>query len=181
MKLSLQSFWRAAVRFAAGGALAVAVVFGALTFRLFRLTATHAVNIFYWDQWDFDDATLFQQHSLWEIFRWQHGPHRQGLGGQLSALIEPWFRWNSHSEAFVATGIAVVGGLCMLYLKNRLFGPLAWTDVAIPMIALTPAQWEALWSSVNYAHGNFPVLLIVLYCLAWTWRNERAKYAPIVI
>jgi hypothetical protein len=158
----------------------VAIVFGALALRLFRLTASHAVNIFFWDQWDFNDATLFQHHSLWEIFRFQHGPHRQGLGGVLAALIEPLFRWNSRSEAFLATGIVVIAGLAMLYLKYRLFGSFSWTDVAIPMIVFSPAQWEAVWNTVNLAHGTLPVLLIVLYCLAWTWRNERAKYAIVV-
>jgi len=172
MKLSKQGFWR--------GVFPVAIVFAALAIRLFRLTARYAVNVFFWDQWDFNDATLFEHHSLWEIFRWQHGPHRQGLGGILAALVEPWFRWNSRSEAFVAAGIVVLTGLCLLYLKYRLFGSLAWTDAAIAMIVFSPAQWEALWNTVNFAHGTLPVLLIVLYCLAWTWRNERAKYAAIV-
>jgi hypothetical protein len=162
----------------AGQAL-LAIVFAALAFRLFRLTAKYAVNVFFWDQWDIDDATLFEHHSLWEIFRFQHGPHRQGLGGVLSALVEPWFRWNSRTEAFLVTAIVVVAGLCMLYLKYRLFGPLAWTDVAIPLIVFTPSQWEPVWNTVNLAHGILPVLLILCYCLAWTWRNERAKYALI--
>jgi hypothetical protein len=166
---------------ARGGQALVAVVFVALAVRLFRLTAHYAVNIFFWDQWDFNDATLFEHHSIWAIFRFQHGPHRQGLGGVLAAVVDPWFRWNSRSEAFVATGLVVVTGLCMLYLKCRLFGPLCWTDVAIPMIVFTPAQWEAVWNTVNFAHGTLPVLLIVLYCLLWTWRNERAKYALITI
>lgn len=173
MKLPAQRVWR--------GALPAAVVFAALAFRLFRLTSHYAVNIFFWDQWDFNDATLFRNHSLWEIFRWQHGPHRQGLGGVLAALVEPWFRWNSRTEAFLVTGIVVVAGLCILCLKYRLFGSLSWTDVAIPMIVFSPAQWEPLWNTVNLAHGVLPVLLIVLYCLAWTWRNERAKYALITV
>jgi hypothetical protein len=164
---------------ARGGQLMVALVFAALAFRLFRLTAQYAVNIFFWDQWDFNDATLFEHHSPWQIFRFQHGPHRQGLGGLLAALVEPWFRWNSRTEAFLVTALVVVAGLAMLYLKYRLFGSLTVTDVAIPMIVLTPAQWEPLWNTVNLAHGTLPVLLIVLYCLAWTWRNERAKYALI--
>jgi hypothetical protein len=162
-----------------GGQALVAIVFAALAFRLFRLTAQYSVNIFFWDQWDFNDATLFEHHSFWQIFRFQHGPHRQGLGGILAALVEPWFRWNSRTEAFLATAIVVVAGLAMLYLKYRLFGSLSWTDVAIPMIVFTPAQWESVWTTVNFAHGVLPLLLIVLYCLAWTWRNERAKYALI--
>src|ERR1039458_5572426 len=96
-----------------GGQALVAIVFAALAFRLFRLTAQYSVNIFFWDQWDFNDATLFEHHSFWQIFRFQHGPHRQGLGGILAALVEPWFRWNSRTEAFLATAIVVVAGLAM--------------------------------------------------------------------
>jgi hypothetical protein len=166
---------------ARGGPALVAVVFAALAFRLFRLTAQYAVNIFFWDQWDFNGVTLFEHHSPWQIFRYQHGPHRQGLGGLLAALVEPWFRWNSRTEAFLATALVVLTGLCMLYLKRRLFGPLSWTDVAIPMLVFTPAPWEAIWNTVNFAHGTLPVLLIVLYCLAWAWRSERAKYAVITL
>jgi hypothetical protein len=157
----------------------VAIVFAALAFRLFRLAAQYAVNIFFWDEWDFNDASLFGHHSVWGIFRFQHGPHRQGLGGLLAALVEPWFRWNSRTEAFLVTGIVVVAGLCVLLLKYRLFGALTWTDVTIPMLVFTPAQWESDWNTVNLAHGILPVLLVVLYCLAWTWENERFKYALI--
>lgn len=164
----------------AGQAL-VAIVFAGLALRLFRLTAHFAVNVFFWDQWDINDATVFERHSYWEIFRFQHGPHRQGLGGVLSALVEPWFRWNSRTEAFLVTAIVVIAGLCMLYLKCRLFGALSWTDVAIPMIVFTPSQWESVWNTVNLAHGILPVLLIILYCAVWTWRKERAKYALITV
>jgi hypothetical protein len=159
-----------------GGPILVAVVFVALAVRLFRLTAQYAVNIFFWDQWDFNDASLFRHRSAWDIFRFQHGPHRQGVGGLLAALVEPWFRWNSRTEAFLITGIVVAAGLCILLLKYRLFGPLSWTDVTIPMLVFTPAQWESDWNTANLAHGILPVLLIVLYCIAWTWQNDRAKY-----
>jgi len=165
---------------ARGGPMLVAIVFAALAFRLFRLAAQYAVNIFFWDAWDFNDASLFGHHSVWSIFRFQHGPHRQGLGGLLAALVEPWFRWNSRTEAFLVTGIVVVAGLCILLLKYRLFGALTWTDVTIPMLVFTPAQWESDWNTVNLAHGILPVLLVILYCLAWTWENERYKYALIV-
>ena len=156
------------------------MVFAAMTFRLFRLTAQHAVNIFYWDQWDFNDATIFQDHSLWEIFHWQHGPHRQGLGGLLSALVEPWFQWNSRTEAFLAASLVVVAALCGLYLKYKLFNSLSWTDAIIPIIMLSPARWDMIWATVNLSHVILPTL-IILYCLSWTCRNERVKFALIVI
>src|SRR5579883_2285307 len=65
------------------------VLFGAsliLASRLFLQVSHYAVNIFFSDQWVFDDATLFQRHSLWEMFRWQYGPQRQGVGALLSHI-----------------------------------------------------------------------------------------------
>ncbi|HUB82363.1 MAG TPA: hypothetical protein VMB03_26380 [Bryobacteraceae bacterium] len=161
------------------GPVIVAVMFAGLAFRLFRLVSEYAVNILFWDQWDFNDAALFSHHSVWGIFRFQHGPHRQGVGGILAALVEPWFRWNSRTEAFLVTAIVVLAGLCLLVLKYRLLGPLTWTDTAIPLLMFTPAQWESDWNTVNLAHGVLPVLLVVVYCIAWTWRKERAKYVSI--
>ena len=163
------------------GPVLVAIAFVALAIHFFQLTAQYAVNIFFWDQWDFNDASLFDHHSIWEIFRFQHGPHRQGLGGLLGALVEPWFHWNSRTEGFLIAGIVVVAGLCMLLLKYRLFGSIGWTDVVIPMLVFTPAQWESTWSTANLAHGVLPVTLILLYCMAWTWSSERSKYAAIVL
>jgi hypothetical protein len=161
--------------------LLITLTLAALTYRLFLLTNRYAVNIFFWDQWDFNDATLFQYHSLWDIFRWQHGPHRQGLGGLLAVFLEPWFNWNSRTEAFLAVTIVVTAALCALYLKYRLFGSLSWSDLIIPLVILSPVQWESLWNTVNLSHGVLPILLVLLYCLLWTWQDQRFKVALIVL
>src|ERR1700719_3564980 len=100
----------------------VAVVFVVLAIRLFRLISRYAVNIFFSDQWKFDDATLFQRHSIWQMFAWQHGPHRQGLGALFQKVIEPSFRWNSRTESFIVGSVVVAAALCALYLKKRLYG-----------------------------------------------------------
>ena len=112
---------RGALRSAAG-----AIIFGSffiiLAARLFRLTSRYSVNIFFWDQWGFNNATLFQKHSLWQMFRWQYGPHRLGLGPLVSELIEPYFHWNSRAESFVACSVVVLAAGFALWLKKRLFG-----------------------------------------------------------
>ena len=147
-----------------------------LAVRLFLLVSRYAVNIFYNDQWDFYDATLFQKHPLWEIFRWQYGPHRLGLGPLISKLLEPYFRWNSRGEAFLATAIVTAAAVAALYLKTRLWGRLRWFDLAIPLIFFTPAQFESLWITPDLAHGPLPVLLMVLYCLALTCEAAATRY-----
>ena len=152
-----------------------------LALRLFRQVSHYAVNIFFFDQWDFDDAALFQKHSLWQMFRWQYGPHRLGLGALLSYFLEPHFRWNSRGEAFVATAIVTAAAFCALYLKTRLWGPLSFADIAIPLILFTPAQFESLWVTPNFAHGPLPLLLVILYCLCLTVERAAARYTLVLI
>ena len=72
-----------------GPVAVVAMAFALFVWRFFRLISQYAVNIFFSDQWDFNDATLFQKHSIWQMFTWQHGPHRQGLGALFARMVEP--------------------------------------------------------------------------------------------
>jgi len=144
--------------------------------RLFRLVDRYAVNILFWDQWDFSNATLFQKHSLWQMFRWQHGPHRQGVGAIVSWLVEPMFRWSSRADAFLACAIFVLAALVALYLKKRIYGPITYADAVIPLIFLTPLEYESLFGSTNLSHGPLPTLLLMIYCIGWTQPGVRARY-----
>jgi hypothetical protein len=158
--------------------LVVACVFYAA--RMFLLISRYAVNIFYWDQWDFDNATLFQKHSLWQMFAWQHGPHRQGLGALFQKLVDPHFAWDSRIESFVIGAVIAAAAVCAFWLKRRLYGPLTVFDVVIPAIVFTPRQWETLFSAANFAHGPLPLLLVLLYCLSWTSGTGAVRY-PLVL
>ena len=149
--------------------------------RLYRLISRYAVNLLFWDQWDFDDATLFQRHSIWEMFRWQHGPHRQGLGALLQKLIEPSIHWNSRYEAFGIGAIIFTAAVLALVLKVRLYGTIGYSDLIIPLLFLTPRQFETLVLATNPAHGALPLLLIILYCLCWLIRTYFWKYICVLL
>ena len=163
-----------------GPGFIVAAAFLLYAARSFQLISSYAVNIFFSDQWEFNDATLFQNHSLWQMFAWQHGPHRQGLGALFAKLVDPPFKWNSRFDSFLVGGIVVLAALCALWLKKRLYGRLSVTDVVIPAILFTPGQWETLVLTPNFAHGPFPLLLIIFYCLAWTVENALVRY-PLIL
>jgi hypothetical protein len=163
-----------------GPSLIVVVFFLLSAARMFQLISFYAVNVFFSDQWEFNDATLFQKHSLWQMFAWQHGPHRQGLGALFAKLVDPPLQWNSRIESFIVGGVVVVAAICVLWLKKRLYGSLSVCDIAIPAILFTPAQWETLVLTPNFAHGSFPLLLVALYCLAWTIKRAGVKY-PLVL
>jgi len=164
-----------------GATAAVALAFILCGYRLFELISTYSVNIFYWDQWDFDNATLFQHHTLWQMFSWQHGPHRQGIGALLQWLVEPLFQWNSRTESFVVGGVIVVAALLAVWLKKRLYGQISYSDVIIPLIFLNPLQFETLFVTANFAHGPMPLMLLVLYCLAWTCHNLPLRYGLVLL
>ena len=166
--------------FSYGPVAVVTAAFALFAWRFFRLISQYAVNIFFSDQWAFNDATLFQKHSIWEMFTWQHGPHRQGLGALFARMVEPQFGWNSRTESFVVGGVIVAAAICALYLKKRLYGHISVFDVVIPALIFLPAQYETLFITANFAHGPFPLLLILLYCLAWTCRKSAVRY-PLVL
>jgi hypothetical protein len=159
----------------------VIAVFISLAVRFFHLISRFAVNIFFSDQWDFNTATLFEKHSLWEMFHWQHGPHRQGLGAIVSYLVEPHFRWNSRTESFLVGIIIMLAGICALWLKHRLFGAFSFSDVCIPLIFFVPSQFETLFMTANLSHGPMPLILILLYCLSWTIPKPLPRYIFVLL
>jgi hypothetical protein len=159
----------------------ISVVYLFAGVRFFLLIYRYSVNILGWDQWDFDDATLFQHHSLWEMFCWQNGPHRQGLGAIFQVVVDPLIHWNSRYEALAVGCVIFVAALLGLLLKIRLYGSVDYWDVVIPLLFLTPLQYETLVAATNPAHGPLPLLLVVVYCSCWTIRNYRWKCISILL
>lgn len=150
-----------------------------LSIRLFILINNHAVNILYWDQWGFFEP-LFEGKHWWQLFRWQHGPWRQGAG-VLSYLLAELTHWNSRAEAFFIGGLVWLAMAAALWLKRRMFGKLVIYDIAIPMIVLTTAQFQTFVGPVSSAPTAFPMLLIVLYCLAWTVQHALFRNALVLL
>jgi hypothetical protein len=159
----------------------VMVTYAVLAFRLFQTINAKSVNIFTWDQWDFNDPILFHPQTLWRSFLYQHGPHRQGLGALVGKMIGDLSHWNTRSEAFAIGVIVVIASLCALWLKTRYCGPVRYTDVVIPLMFFTPVQLETYLGATNPAHGSLPLLLIMLYCLAWTIGRDTLRYGIVLV
>ena len=176
--LDLQSrfhFWRNPRAIKAVLLLATAI----LTYRHFALIHHHAVNILYWDQWGFFDPLFIGKH-WWELFRWQHGPWRQGAG-ILSYLLAEQTNWDSRAESFFIGVLVWLAMLAALWLKQRLFGELRLSDIAIPLIILTPTQFQTYVGAVSSAPTTFPMLLIVLFCLAWTVKRKPWRIVLVLV
>ena len=149
--------------------------------KFFIFINRYSVNLFFWDHWDFENGPLFEHHSLWQIFRWQHGPPRLGVGALMSALVDPLFHWSSRAQAFEAGILVLLASLCALWLKWRLWRRVEYFDAAIPFLFLVRNQAAAFVAGANIAHGPMPLFLVILYSVAWTLSGPRWKYSLVVI
>ena len=152
--------------------LIVAIAFSMLiVVRWWYYIDTYSVNILFWDQWDLYDA-FFDKKDLWGLFSWQHGPHRQGFGFIVAKVIASISGWNTRAEAFAIGGAVFFAMVAALVLRSRFSPRLTWTDVSIPLIFLTPIQYELFAGTPNLSHGAVPLLLLMLYVLVWVaWRG----------
>jgi hypothetical protein len=150
-----------------------------LSVRLLRLVDLHAVNLLYFDQFSLYDAFTGDTNA-WELFRWQHGPHRQGVAFFLTSAIANLSAWNTRVEAFAVGIVTCVAALLALGLRRRISGPFRSADVAIPLLLLTPAQYGVFLHTPNTSHAAGPLLLLMLYGLAWTLADRRWRYGSIV-
>jgi hypothetical protein len=151
-----------------------------LGIRFFHLIWKYSVNVLFFDQWNFLRLFFDPHPNIKEMFLLQHGPHREGLGLVLDYALYSISRWNSRVEAF-AIGICILGGLFIaLMLKRKLFGPFEFSDIIIPMIFLTVAQYETLVGTVNLAYSGLPLLMFMLYCGALSLEQPAWKWGSIL-
>ena len=158
------------------------IVFAAFVLMAARLASyvnRYTVNIVYWDQWDFLQG-LFDGANPWTLFRWQHGPHRQGLGNLILAVLYPATSWNGRADAAASAVVLFFAGLAALWLVRRVCGPLRPWDAVVPLIFLTTSCAETYIVAPNLAHGPLPALLMVGYGLALTVRSHAVRCLTLV-
>jgi len=151
-----------------------------MAWRLFRLIDRYSVNVLFLDQWDLY-GSFFQNAGIWRLFTQQHGPHRMGVGLLMCRLIAAMTAWDTRAEAFATGGVMCAALLAALALRRRLFGRWAWSDVALPLIFLTPMQWEIYILTSNPSHGAIPLLLLMFYALSWTCPRPAFRYPLILL
>jgi hypothetical protein len=160
--------------------IVVSTVFIVTVSRLVLAVWHYSVNLIFWDQWYFY-TPLFNHASLWQIFTWEHAPHREGIGLVLDKFVLDSTRWNSRAEALFMVAALFAAGIFALRLKQKLFGSLDYSDVVIPCLFLTFAQLEVLVGEENPSYSAIPELLIALYCLAWMIQKPIARYSAVLV
>jgi hypothetical protein len=152
-----------------GRLIGVSFVIGTFVLCLIRLAGfvqTNAVNVLCEDEWDFLQP-LFDGRGPWSCFFWQHGPHRQGLGGLVDWCIFNATAWDVRAEAWAAVVVLSLATIAAIALAARLRGYLSWSDAAYPLLLLGPIHWETMIFTPNLAHSIFPLLFTFLLAYAW--------------
>lgn len=148
------------------GWILLALVTLALLDHRLRFTWNHAINVLFWDQWDLYNP-LFRRDGWWGVFSYQHGPHRQGLGGLAIAALAPLTAWDVRWDAVLTVLVTGLAALAALPLARLCGVRSPWRLWPVPFIFLTARQYEAWVGPANPAHGAFPLLLAVALCLTW--------------
>ncbi len=142
------------------------MVFVCCSWNLLSFIHRYAVNLLYWDQVELS-YYFFEDGNLWQIFSQQHGPHRQGLGGLANLVIAELSHWNTRWNAFgIGFCLIASAGLAIL-LAKRCGMKAGLAMAAIPPLFMGLRQYEHFVGPSNIAHAGLPVLLIMLYGLAW--------------
>ena len=147
-----------------------------LAARFLAFVHLRAVNIFFGDQWGYL-TPVFDHQSWWQMFRWQWGPHRQGLGLLLDWAVLSATRWDSRAESYLVAGILLAAAIAAVLLKRRLIGRLDWSDIAILFMFVNLMTYESLIGVPNPSHSALPALLAILLCMAWNLSRVTFRYA----
>ena len=126
-----------------GPAIAIALFAAVLGTRFFLIIRKYSVNIFFFDQWDYLIPFFQHKATVLNLFLWEHGPHREGIGLLPDKFLYPLTHWDARVDSYLIGGAIFIAMLLALRLKYRLFGSLSYSDVAIPVIFLTMEQHEA--------------------------------------
>ncbi|MGA2446257.1 MAG: hypothetical protein ABSG50_12600 [Opitutaceae bacterium] len=144
----------------------VGATFAVCLVRLAGFVKDNAVNLLFEDQWDFLKP-LFDGKGPWDCFFWQHGPHRQGLGGLIDWFLYRVTDWDVRADAWAAVVVLTLTAIAAVALASRLRGRLSWSDAGFPLLLLGPIHWETMVLTPNLAHSILPLFFTVMLANAW--------------
>ena len=142
------------------------LVFSALLVRLLLFVNQHAVDVLFWDQWDFY-TPLFRGDGPWALFSLQHGPHRQGLGMLVTAALAHMSGWNCRWTSFAACAAMVVSAMLAIKLALKCGLGLGLSTVFCSVLFFNLRQWEIFVGTPNISHGALPLVLLLSACHVW--------------
>lgn len=157
------SRWVHAILWSLGGLLAI---------RLIGLTWLMSVNVPFSDQWavlrSLEDG--FQWSDVLTAFRWQHGPHRQGLSFAFMLPAYHFSHWSVRLDSLVMVTEQLLAGLLALRLRRQLIpGPWSLWDAVLLLVFWGVCTFETMTVAPNASHSIFPLLLLMSLANVWLW------------
>jgi hypothetical protein len=149
----------------------VSAVFSLVSAVSFFLVHKFAVNVLFWDEWDYYKP-YFTGQNLWRQYISQHDAHYLGLGGIVIGLLNRLTAWDSRVVAYVTLFIVFAAVLLALALQLKLAGELSWADAIIPLSLLTLTQMETFVTMPLIVEAGVPMFLVFLYCWCWTTHSH---------
>jgi len=159
--------------------LVVAGFFIVLAVRQHQFVEHYAVNVVFWDQWDF--YAPFAGDTLWHDFDHQQGSHRMGLGLLLGRLLVRCSHFNTRWDAF-AVNFLLMGAAILAAPLARLCGvrsPVAL--ITIPPLFLNRSQFEQFICAADVSPAAVPLLLLMLLCLSLFIRSNALRLTAVAL
>ena len=180
-RVSLQETVTAITRQSASRLLSGAAILVALlaVMRWWWFVHAGSVNLLYMDQWDLYRA-FFDDYSIVETYRLQHGPHRQGLAFLLVGWINRLSGWNTRIDGFVIGAFVCGAAALAWWVKVRLSGRVDRHDCVLAVLFLNPLQYGLFANTPNLSHGAFPLFMVMLCCVCWTIKGEGLRWASVL-
>ena len=154
------------------------MVFLVLVIRLVLFVNHYAVDVLFWDQWDFY-WPLFRGEGPWALFSWQHGPHRQGLGMLITAALANLSGWDCRWNSFAVCTAMIVSAILAIRLALRCGLGLGISTIFCSVLFLNLHQWEIFVFAPNISHGALPLVLLLSACHAVFVRNVWVRVSLI--
>lgn len=124
---------------------------------------------------------IFHNSPFWDLFSFQLGIHREGIGLIITKYIASLTGWNSRADAF-AIGVSLVLAMIGAYiLKIRLFGKISFSDIVIPILFLSPMQYDLFTGTPQLTSQGIPLLLSIIYCLCWLIPKRPARMVCVIL
>ena len=142
--------------------------------RQLQFVDRYSSNVMCSDQWELYPP-IFAHASVWKLFTFQHGPHRQGVGFLITPLLARWSGCNTRWDAFAVSYTMIIACVLGIILSVRcgVHQPIAL--VAVPLMYLTTREYESFAAGSNISHGAMPMLLFTAMCLCWFIQNQKLR------
>ena len=146
-----------------------------LTANLAVFVLRNGVAVPYSDQWELHRAVWCNTPD-WNLFLWQHGPHRQGICFPLTAAILRATHGDIRIECLWIAGWLVAAAALAWTLPRRLSGGWKAADALGIFWCLSLLQYETVVTTPNLSHSIGPLVLVLAAAHAFLFRQPWLRW-----